>query len=171
MDNSLIYNTVRLGTFRRILTNLPGFLKDANSPGSYSDRLEEARRVIQKLRHADVTFSFVGQSLDLGLTDQRLIQLAWDLDAVEKHYASLWKKFSRLRLQTDEDVFLAHIELVTAWQKLPFIDPGLPCPPAPLLPPQGTDHRVAADLASFLTQWRSTAQHHWNEIAATAPAR
>jgi phenylacetic acid degradation operon negative regulatory protein len=134
----------------------------------HSDRLEEARRIIQTLQLADVTFSFVGQSVDLGVTDQRLVQLSWDLDSVSAHYASLQSKFSQIALKTDNDVFLAHIDLVTALQKIPFVDPGLP--PA-LFPLQWNGHRVAAEFAAMVKQWRGAAQRRWKEIAATVPLR
>lgn len=134
----------------------------------HSSRVDETRRIIQRMELGPAAFSFVGRSVDLGNSDQGMVQLAWDLEKTEQHYAELKRQFVALRPATDEETFLAHIELVTAWQKLPFMDPALP---ASLRPPVGEGHRIAAELAALLAKWRPIALHHWKQLEdATSPS-
>ncbi|HSW19723.1 MAG TPA: PaaX family transcriptional regulator C-terminal domain-containing protein [Ramlibacter sp.] len=134
----------------------------------HADRLGEVRRILQRLELGDVTFSFAGRSVDLGVTDQRMVQLAWDLGAIDSHYADLKARFLSRRPKSDEETFLADIELVTAWQKVPFLDPVLP---GPLRPPNGQGHRIAAELAALRAKWRPIALGYWQRVAEAADPR
>ena len=127
----------------------------------YSDRRDEIRRVIHGLGLADVTFSFVGQALGIGVNDQRLVQLCWDLDSISRHYKDMLERFLRLKPRTRDEVFLAHIQLLIEWGRLPLIDPRLP---SALLPPDWDGQHAAAQLEYLLVEWRRVARARWEEI-------
>jgi phenylacetic acid degradation operon negative regulatory protein len=131
----------------------------------YSEFRDEIKRVIRTLKLANLTFSFVGQALDIGINDQRLVQLCWDLDGISRHYRGLLKRFSRLKPQTEEQVFVAHVLLLVEWGKLPLVDPRLP---NALLPSDWDGHPAAADLEQLLVQRRRVARRHWNELVERA---
>jgi phenylacetic acid degradation operon negative regulatory protein len=131
----------------------------------YSDVRDEIKRVIRSLGLGDVTFSFVGQALDIGINDQRLVQLCWDLDGISRHYKSMLERFSRLKPGTQEEIFLAHIQLLIDWGKLPLIDPRLP---SALLPPDWDGQPAAAEIEQLLLEWRRVARVQWNALVDRA---
>ncbi|HJQ45076.1 MAG TPA: PaaX family transcriptional regulator C-terminal domain-containing protein [Amycolatopsis sp.] len=73
----------------------------------------------------------------------------WDLEALETLYdefiaqfAPTAKRWARKRDKPDRDAFVHYIEILTAWRRFPYLDPGLP---AALLPKPWSGAK-AADL-------------------------
>ena len=59
-------------------------------------------------------------------------------------------------------MLFAHIRLVNAWQRLPFIDPVLP---DALLPAAGAGHGAAAALENLRNEWLKGAHQRWQGLA------
>ncbi|MDP3135123.1 MAG: PaaX family transcriptional regulator C-terminal domain-containing protein [Burkholderiaceae bacterium] len=139
------------------------------SPGlwisPYADTRDEIKRLVRSLGLSDVTFSFIGQALDIGVNDQRLVQMCWDLDGISKHYQDLLARYTALNPRSRDEIFLAHIHLLIEWGKLPLIDPRLP---SALLPPDWAGQHAAAELEYLLAEWRRVARARWDEIAERA---
>jgi phenylacetic acid degradation operon negative regulatory protein len=131
----------------------------------HTDRLEEIGRVIRRLGLAETTFSFVGHATAIGLTDQRVVQLAWDLDGLARRYQELLRLFKRT-LSLDDRLLHHYLHLVIEWEKLPLIDPRLP---SALLPSAWVGQHFAAELGNLLEQWRHPARLKWHEITARLP--
>ena len=76
---------------------------------------------------------------------QALIARAWDLDGLARSYTRFLDTAALLvddaDTTTDEGAFAARSELVHAWRKFLFVDPGLP---AALLPPDWPGAKAAA---------------------------
>ncbi len=132
----------------------------------HTGREDETRRVIEQLDLTAFTCAFAGSSLNFGLTDRQLVDKSWDLESVAAHYDLLLDQFGKLRPRSAESVLLTHVKLVNAWQRMPFIDPGLP---AALLPPRWRGREVAARLESLREQWSVAAHARWSELAGVVP--
>lgn len=131
----------------------------------YTDRQEEMARAIRKLGLTDIAFGFVGSSIGLGITDQRMVQLSWDLDQITRHYTRLLRNFKQRR--NEESILSRYLSLVTEWQMLPFVDPRLP---TALLPANWEGQHLAAEFADMLQSWREPARAQWQQIVnATSP--
>jgi phenylacetic acid degradation operon negative regulatory protein len=76
---------------------------------------------------------------------QALIARAWDLDGLARSYTRFLDSAALVvadaDTSTDEGAFAARSELVHAWRKFLFVDPGLP---AALLPPDWPGAKAAA---------------------------
>ena len=134
----------------------------------HSERIDEARHIIGEMKLSRLTFSFVGPSLDFGATDRELVERSWNLEEVASSYQNLLDRFTRLRPQSGDSVLFTHVQLVNAWQRMPYIDPGLP---DALLPSRWTGRRAAARLEELRNEWRDAAHRRWNELAEVLPSR
>ena len=62
-----------------------------------------------------------------GLQEPRkVVEEAWDLDAIAERYRDFVTRFRKLRPKDEEAMFRAQTELVHDWRKFPFLDPDLP---------------------------------------------
>lgn len=58
--------------------------------------------------------------------DDEVIGRAWDLDALGQRYQQFIEEFQRRAPCTDEERFVALVELVHEWRRFPFGDPEIP---------------------------------------------
>jgi phenylacetic acid degradation operon negative regulatory protein len=129
------------------------------------DREGEARRLIHALELDAVSCAFVGRGLDIGMDDRSLVQKAWDLDQISAHYATLKKRFGKMKPLRGDAMLFAHIQLVNAWQLLPYVDPVLP---NALLPAARADRSAAAALENLRNEWLSGAHERWVTLAGAS---
>lgn len=127
----------------------------------HSERAGEARRVVEDLKLDARSFAFRSTALQFGISERELVAQSWDLPTIAAHYTGLVAYFSALRPQSPDANLFAHIELVNALQRLPFIDPALP---AALLPPGWPAARAAAKLETMRMRWRDAAHQRWREL-------
>jgi phenylacetic acid degradation operon negative regulatory protein len=132
----------------------------------HTEREEETQRVIGQLGLSAFTCAFAGSGLRFGLTDRQLVEKSWNLESVAAHYDALLEQFGKLRPRSGDSVLFTHVKLVNAWQRVPFIDPGLP---AALLPSRWRGRDVAAKLESLREQWSVAAHARWSELAGVVP--
>lgn len=132
----------------------------------HPERVGEAQRVVDDLGLRESTLSFVGASAATGLTDAEIVARAWDLDGLVAMYDELLRTYTGLSPEPGDPVLFTHVELVSQWQRFPFVDPQLP---AELLP-DWIGRRAAAMFKRQRTEWSPAAHARWREVvAATAP--
>lgn len=131
----------------------------------HTDREGETRRVVEQLGLTQFTCAFAGSALHIGLTDQQLVDRSWDLKAVAEDYDALLERFGRLRPHTPDDVLFNHVQLVNEWQRMPFVDPGLP---VALLPPRWRGREISGKLESLRDQWSVAAHERWKALSGPA---
>lgn len=128
-------------------------------------RATEARQLVEDRKLSGLTLAFASRTLEFGASLRDLVDRAWDLEAVARHYEVLIDRFTALRPRGDDEYLFAHIHLVNALQRLPSLDPGLP---AGLLPP-GWQRRLRAEkLWSLRERWRTRAHQRWGKLSAPA---
>lgn len=98
-----------------------GLFRPGTWIAAHAEREAEARAVLAGTNAA----SFVATSGHIGDPSEVIAQ-AWDLEALEDRYEEFIDAFKRTRPATDEDAFVSVTQLVHAWRKFPFLDPGLP---------------------------------------------
>lgn len=116
---------------------------------------------LEQLGLQDDTLAFAASVLPFGLPQPVLVQRAWDLDSLAAHYRELERQFGSLRPRSDEAVFVSHVQLVNALQRLPAVDPGLPLA---LLPPNWDGARVTRKLNDLRARWREPAHVYWRRL-------
>lgn len=126
----------------------------------HPDREPEAREVVDGLGLTSSTLGFVGLSAAVGLGDAEIVQRSWDLADVADTYEALINKFSGLRPEPGDPLLLTHIELVSEWQRFPFMDPQLP----EALLPDWIGRRAAALLQELRAGWYDDAQARWRAV-------
>ena len=133
----------------------------------HPEREAEAERVIDELDLADSTLSFTGSASKIGLSEEQVVRRAWALDDVAAVYEELLDRFSEVQPDPGDATLLTHIELVSQWQRLPFMDPQLP----DTLLPNWIGRRAAALIRRRRGEWYEDAQTRWLEVVrATSPA-
>ncbi|BBL79283.1 PaaX family transcriptional regulator [Rubrobacter xylanophilus] len=128
---------------------------------AHPERQGEVGRIIDDLKLSDSTFSFVGSSTGIGLSDHELVDRAWNLDSIAEYYEELLKNYEGLRLEDEDSILFAQVRLVNDWQRLPFIDPQLP---DSLLPPDWIGRRAAAFFQERRAAWHEAAHDRWHEL-------
>ena len=119
---------------------------------THTERLAEVEEV---LRGAGVSAAqvFVAEHRAGGLA--ALVGQAWDLPAIEAHYAQFVADFASPHAA---DPLARLTELVHAWRRFPAIDPGLP---TQLLPARWSGARAARLFAARHALWSPDAVTQW----------
>lgn len=128
----------------------------------YPNRADDAAAIIDDAGLADTTYCFVGPSNAVGLDDRTIVRRAWDLESVEEQYRELLDGFADREPAGGDDLLFAHLELVNAWQRFPFLDPQLPDE----LLGEWVGHEAARLFESRRYAWHSSAHTRWAEVAA-----
>jgi phenylacetic acid degradation operon negative regulatory protein len=135
------------------------------SPGlwvcPHQDRAVAVEQRVKQLGLERDTLAFTAHSLPFGMQQPELTQRAWDIEALAAYYRRLDDQFGALRPRSEEAVFIAHVQLVNALQRLPAVDPGLP---AALLPRHWDGERVTRRLEELRARWRDAAHTHWQRL-------
>ncbi len=85
----------------------------------------------------------------------RWIEELYPIAEIDAHYQGFVREWSSASVvRSDMDAFVARIELVHAWRKLLFVDPGLP---ATLLPPHFARSEARDLFSSLYAAWREPA--------------
>jgi phenylacetic acid degradation operon negative regulatory protein len=133
----------------------------------HPDRQPGVEQVIGSLGLQESTLAFVGSSLSIGLRDEEIVRRAWDLDEVTARYQQLLVRFSGMVPEPGDPLLFTHIQLVSEWQRFPFLDPQLPAE----LCPDWIGRRAAAVFRQLRAQWYDDAQARWREVVKeTSPS-
>ena len=123
-----------------------------------SDRGDEVQRILDEARLPDgylFTAEYQG-----GGSLAAMVRHAWDLDELADEYEEFIAAFSG---DASPDPLARVIDLVHAWRRFPWIDPGLPAQFLPV-PWRGS---AAADLFARLhAQWADEAIAEWKHLLA-----
>jgi len=98
------------------------------APGTLYD---ETARVLDRLGLSTYTELFRGDYLGAGDVISKM-GAWWDLDALERRYAEFHDTYAstlarwRKTPPSPETAFKAYVPMLTAWRRLPYLDPGLP---------------------------------------------
>jgi phenylacetic acid degradation operon negative regulatory protein len=125
------------------------------------DRASALQARIKDLRLEGSALAFAGRDVPVGVDARALASHAWDLPALSAHYQQLDRTFSAIRPRDDRAMFIAHVQLVNAFQRLPAIDPGLP---AALLPRDWNGARIIRRLEALRARWREPAHRYWRDL-------
>jgi phenylacetic acid degradation operon negative regulatory protein len=96
----------------------------------------------------------------------RLLEQAWDLNAVAGEYRAFIDRFQSMRPRAAAEVFRAQAELVHGWRRFPFLDPELP---DRFLPDDWPRTRALKLFESRHRKWAEPAQDYFSEIAGSGP--
>jgi phenylacetic acid degradation operon negative regulatory protein len=126
----------------------------------HPERQAGVEEVIGALGLRESTLAFTGRSLQLGLRDEEIVRRAWDLDEVTARYQQLLIRFSGLEPEPGDPLLFTHVQLVSEWQRFPFLDPQLPGE----LCPDWIGRRAAVVFRQLRSQWYDDAQARWREV-------
>lgn len=140
-----------------------GFVAPSVAVCPHRDRAEAANEILRSL---DLDGEAVTLDARTGpLTpDLRLVQSAWQLDALGHRYEGFIEAVDRVDPRTPTDAFRSMILMVDAWRHFPFGDPDLP---THLLPPGWPGQRAQALFESRHQQWGQDATAWY--LAAESP--
>jgi phenylacetic acid degradation operon negative regulatory protein len=131
------------------------------SPGlwisAYTDRIAEVEQVLKGAGVFDDAQIFVAEHQGGGDL-AAMVRLAWDLDAIEDSYEEFITGFSNA---SPKDPLTRLIELVHAWRRFPWIDPGLP---REFLPVRWSGVQAAKLFARRHAKWSADATAEWRGI-------
>ena len=94
---------------------------------------------------------------------RKIVEEAWDLDAVSAAYTTFIDDFARRRPRTPEAVFAAQTLLVHEWRKFPFLDPDLPAEMLPAGWPRESAHDLFTERHDA---WSATARDYFGSLEA-----
>lgn len=140
-----------------------GFLAPGVAVSPHVEREDDANDVLRELDLAPGAVVFRAEAGTLVAADDVLAR-AWDLDGLASAYEGFTTTFVARAPRTDEDRFAGLVELVHAWRRFPFADPGIP--PA-LLPPGWPGHRAHDVFVDRHDAWTPGARR-WYEALEDA---
>jgi phenylacetic acid degradation operon negative regulatory protein len=148
-------------TRHRLRTRLAWAGLGSPSPGvwlsTHTDRLPDARSVLAEAGVLADAQIFLASYAGGGELDV-LVRQAWDLSAIEAEYEQFLAEFGAPR--TDEPLQRV-VELVHAWRRFPWTDPGLP---RELLPTPWNGAAAAALFARRHDEWAPAARAEWQRL-------
>lgn len=91
---------------------------------------DETLAVLRRQDLATYTELFRGEYLGVEDLSSRVAQW-WDLESLRQLYAEFTRAYRPVRERTEDltdtrDAFAAYVPMLTAWRRLPYLDPGLP---------------------------------------------
>ena len=125
-----------------------------------SDRDDEVRQILEQAWLPDgclFTAEYQG-----GGSLAAMVGNAWDLDELTREYDEFMGAFSG---QVSADPLVRVIDLVHAWRRFPWIDPGLP---AQFLPVPWSGTTAAGLFARLHAEWAAEARAEWKQLQARA---
>jgi phenylacetic acid degradation operon negative regulatory protein len=140
--------------------------------------LADARRMLQRLDLADYVTLFAGDHLGFGDT-RRLVANTWDLRAIGRAYERFVRDHRRVldRWTTPPDApevgararaFADYTLSLTAWRRLPYLDPGLP---VDLLPDDWPGERARHLFLELVERLDGPALAHVRDVVGAAAPR
>jgi phenylacetic acid degradation operon negative regulatory protein len=123
----------------------------------HADRLDEADRALAESGLGPEAQVFLAEHAGLGRLDA-MVRQAWDLDALAAAYEEFRAEFRPPRAP---DSLARVVELVHAWRRFPWIDPGLP---TQLLPPRWGGVQAAQLFRRRHERWSPPARAEWQRI-------
>ena len=128
-----------------------------------AEAVAPAAEVVEDLGLSPWCLSFEGGGLGIGLTDQDIVDQAWDLDAIASHYAESLSRFTGLPVTGGDEALFTQVALVNELQRFPFMDPRLPFD---LLPANWLGRTAPARFQEIRAQWHDAARARWRELAS-----
>ncbi|HEY3902393.1 MAG TPA: PaaX family transcriptional regulator C-terminal domain-containing protein [Streptosporangiaceae bacterium] len=120
---------------------------------SHIERIAEVESVLTEAGVADRQIFVAEHRGDGELVS--LVKQAWELPAIEQSYEAFCAEFASTGTS---DPLTSLIELVHAWRRFPFVDPGLP---PSLLPARWIGTRAASLFAARHAAWSAAAVEEW----------
>ncbi|MFE2429294.1 PaaX family transcriptional regulator C-terminal domain-containing protein [Streptomyces sp. NPDC059373] len=126
----------------------------------HPERRQGVQQVIDDFGLRDSTLAFVGTSLAIGLREDEIVHRAWDLQEATAKYEQLLIRFSGLQPEAGDPLLFNHVQLVSEWQRFPFLDPQLP----EELLPNWIGRRAAVVFTQLRSRWYEDARRRWHEV-------
>jgi phenylacetic acid degradation operon negative regulatory protein len=123
----------------------------------HANRLDEAERALAESGLGPEAHIFLAEHAGLGRLET-LVRQAWDLDALADEYEEFMTDF---RNPSAPDPVTRIIELVHAWRRFPWIDPGLP---TQVLPARWSGRKAAQLFRRRHHRWSGPALAAWQRI-------
>jgi phenylacetic acid degradation operon negative regulatory protein len=137
------------------------------APAHLSDATADMLRRLDLSSYADL---FHGQHFAFGDLAEK-VRSWWDLDELERLYnefvtghAAVWQR----EVRDERAAFVDYVRVLTAWRRLPYLDPGLP---EELLPPGWSGIRAAGLFFTLKAKLEETARAHVGTVIASLPVR
>jgi phenylacetic acid degradation operon negative regulatory protein len=136
------------------------------APGTLYD---ETARVLDRQGLSSYTEFFRGDYLGAGDPAVRMARW-WDLAGLDARYAEFSATYEPLQRTWStgppepQVAFEAYVPMLTAWRRLPYLDPGLPLE---LLPEEWAGVRAEAVFAALDAQLREPAEKHARSLRRT----
>ncbi|HKY23304.1 MAG TPA: PaaX family transcriptional regulator C-terminal domain-containing protein [Vicinamibacterales bacterium] len=132
------------------------------TPGIWiAPRLNQAAvKVLEEMEKGNQIYSYHGTFGPVG-NEGAMVKAAWDIDEIQRLYRNFIREFGALRPRTAGDKFRAHINLIQAWRRFPYLDPQLP---HQFLPEPWIGRDAAALFHDLHNQWSAAAMQFWLEI-------
>jgi phenylacetic acid degradation operon negative regulatory protein len=149
----------------RLRTRLTWLGLGSPAPGVWvspdATKVEMVRELLDELGLDKQAFAWVGPAAGIG-DEGRVLSQAWRLGDVEDRYLAFLASFETRAVAAGSEAFRAQVDLVQAWRRFPFLDPGLP---AKLLDHDWPGPRAAAAFHDRHARWHRPAQAEWDRMA------
>jgi phenylacetic acid degradation operon negative regulatory protein len=133
----------------------------------HADRVDEMRKILKDFGLQGSAFAFRGNTVSGGLSDNEIIERAWDFDDVAGRYKRFIETFEGLKPKPGDDLLFAYIALVHEWQQFPSMDPQLPRN----FLPDWIGRRATEIVREMQKEWSGAVRLHWQEIVRSTSPR
>lgn len=128
------------------------------------DAANDLRELIAGFELTDSAISFVGHTESVGLTDEQIVDRAWNLTELADTYRTLLARYSEHRPAAGDEVLLSYLELRNYLQQFMRLDPQLPKE----LLPEWVGHEASELFRDRRERWVDDAWQRWEEILREA---
>lgn len=127
---------------------------------AHPERRDAVRRTIARCGLEQTTACFSGSTNGLGLPDDEMVALAWDLDQLSDRYQELVDRFATMEPVGQAQSLTSLLELNKQLQSAPAWDPQLPSS----LVPDWPGRRAVGQLLTLRQQWLGPAREYWEGL-------
>lgn len=128
------------------------------------DAVDDLRSLIAEFGLTGSALSFVGHTENVGLSDEQIVQRAWNLAELADSYRALLARYAGFRPAGGDEVLLSYLELRNFLQQFMRLDPQLP----EELLPEWVGHEASDLFLDRRDRWSPGAWERWRQILGEA---
>jgi phenylacetic acid degradation operon negative regulatory protein len=128
----------------------------------HTERADEVNGLVRDLGLHEHTYAMAGLLHPIGLPVEEVVRRGWNLDPLQARYEQVLAAIADLHPASPEEMFTAHLRMISAWQEFPRTDPQLP----EALLPDWVGRRVARRIEALRARWTPRVREHFAAINA-----
>ncbi|MEI2778289.1 MAG: PaaX family transcriptional regulator C-terminal domain-containing protein [Tetrasphaera sp.] len=133
----------------------------------HTERAPEVAALVAQLGLREHAIAVAGTVESIGMSPEEVVARGWDLEEPRQRYHAVEEMLDHLDPRSPEQVLLAHVRAMNAWQEFPRFDPQLP----EALLPNWIGRRVSQRMEELSSRWTAIVHARYRDLEGADPPR